>query len=148
MEQKITLEEANLKMQEIAKIKKILLDKEVIRSEKLLSDYVEWFVSKLLNLTLAENNVQKDWDAKDEFGQLYQIKLRTGKPENSSGFNHTIGDFHFLIVVFVNPHNYEILEIYKIPMSVVKKFLGKKSDFRWKKESKNHEEVEKIYTSN
>ena len=130
---KIALDCMNL----IAKARDILSEIGYVRnakngepSKKIFSEYVEGLICDMLNLKRAKNINQKGYDAIDpKTKKKFQIKDTTQSAPH-------IGDkieFDYLIIVKLNRENFSIRQIAIFPKDIVKKSIGKKKDFRFKK---------------
>ncbi len=127
-----------------------LKELKILRTERnLQGDYAEWIVAELLNLKIAENTVQKGYDAVDKEGHTYQIKSRIviGLTKNTSfdmpDINHR---FDFLIGVFFS-HSLEVLQVIRVPYEVVAEMCNENRDnfrFRWNKTTMVDPRVERL----
>lgn len=107
---------------------KELRQRGVIRSENNpVGDYGEYLVAKKLRLQLVENSTAH-FDAIDpKTGLKYQIKSRRSTAlhnrERNLGVIRSLNkaDFDFVVAVLFDDY-FRVIEIYKIPKSVVKKF--------------------------
>jgi hypothetical protein len=121
-----------------------LKELKILRSKRnFQGEYAEWIVSNLESpkLKLAQNCVQKGFDAYDSNQKRYQIKSR----EVKSIFSNTSFDgldsrdsFDYLICVFFD-ENYRVLDILIIPEKIVfskrENIDDNKFRFRWTKDS-------------
>ena len=90
-------------MKQIAIATRKLRQLGVARTERPISDYVEWVVSEKLGLRLNSNPIEQGFDAVDTDGKRYQIKSRMiPKRSGNTGFdnieshNLTISSVHSL----------------------------------------------------
>jgi hypothetical protein len=141
MENINNFEKAQRLINDIAKIKKKLSWLEYNKSLKILSDFVECYARDRFNLRL-KNAV--GYDGVDTIGNKYQVKytiLRGTSKKGRKKFSNALGNikpdkFDFLVAVILDK-NYSIVEVFRIPHSVVcqKGYLSEKNSFR----------IEKIY---
>lgn len=109
----------------------------VIRTDgSVVGNYGEWLVAKKYNLKLVNNSVNKGFDGVDNQGKKYQIKTRLVENTSSStSFDFKkLGEFDYLIIVFLNKINFKQISSIKIPRDFVIKNAVKNSDsirFRW-----------------
>ncbi len=90
-----------------------------------VSDYAEWLVAKKMDLKLVSNS-NSGYDAKDVYGNRFQIKSRRLSPKKNSRQLSVIrklnsNEFDYLIGVVFNK-DFTVEEAYKIPRSVIGKF--------------------------
>ena len=136
-------------MKQIAIATRKLRQLGVARTERPISDYVEWVVSEKLGLRLNSNPIEQGFDAVDTDGKRYQIKSRMiPKRSGNTGFdNIEPHDFDYLICTFVDPATYQIHSAYKVPRSVVLKHTvqyAKRKSFRWERVSRTDPEIAKV----
>lgn len=121
----------------------------ILRSGRLIqADYSEWLVSKILNIQLSENPVEKSFDAVDENGKKFQIKSRIVKnlDDNTSFDFQRFGKFDYLVSVFFTPR-YDLVGLLKVPISAVKALSNKNKrrySFRINQKILSDERVEKL----
>jgi len=123
----------------------------ILRSERdLQGDYAEWVVAKFLGLSLADNTIQKGYDALDLEGRTYQVKGRISnrnKYRASWNFTDISHEFDFLICIFFDK-NLEVTGILKVPRDVVIEHIVQNKRnfrFRWNIKTDSDARVEKIY---
>lgn len=140
----IPSKEVDLAIKNYLKAKEKLKQLNILRSDRnLAGEYAEWILLNAKNpkLTLAENTVQKGFDAYDDNQKTYQIKSRqvkTLQSNTSFDIKDINNPFDFLICVFFDK-NLDVLDILIIPRELV---LNQKKDldtnsfrFRWTKSS-------------
>ena len=124
----------------------------ILRTERSLqSDYAEWLVAQMLDLDLAENTVQKGFDAIDKEGKTYQIKSRifkNGRRHQSSwDINNIDFRFDYLICVFFSS-NLDLLGVIKVAYDDVKE-MGNQTKttfrFRWNRKTADDPKIKKLY---
>jgi len=110
---------------------------DIVRSERSLqSDYAEWIASKLFNLELSKNRVQKSWDGTDKIGKQYQVKSRLVQSLNdSTSFDFRTNEFAFdtMIGVFFSP-TFDVIAVIEVPGEMVRteSYMNKSRwSFRW-----------------
>ena len=129
-------------MKQIAKCRDKLQDMGYMRKlkteepgKKIFSEYIEGYICDTLNLKRAKKINQKVYDARHrQTGKKFQIKETTLSAA-------TVGDkprFDYLVTVKLNKEDFSIREIGIFPKYIVKKNLGKKKDFRFKKSLKKY----------
>lgn len=116
----------------------------IVRTKRgIEGDYAEWAVAEKLKLELAENPVQKGFDAIDNDGKRYQIKSRLEDKNTSFDIKDIHSEsarFDYLICVFLTPKNLEIARLIKLPYNfVVDNVNSNKSSFRfrWNKDTQS-----------
>jgi len=121
----------------------------ILRSGRLIqADYSEWLVSKILNIQLSDNPVEKSFDAIDEYGEKYQIKSRIVKTldDNTSFDFQRFGKFDYLVSVFFS-QSYDLIGLLKVPISAVKELSNKtkrRYSFRINNKTLSDERVERL----
>lgn len=141
--------QAKIHIQYILRATKELERLGVLRSKRILqADYSEWLVSKMFDLELSDNPVEKSFDAKDKQGKKYQIKCRiVNNLESNTSFDFKkIGKFDYLIAVFFN-NEFELIGLLKVEFEVVKELANKnrqRFSFRINKKNLKDSRVEKI----
>jgi hypothetical protein len=106
----------------------------VLRSDRdAACDFAEWWAAKRCGLKLVTNTVNADYDAEDRCGQKYQIKSRrvTDVDQATSFDFHKVGEFDFLVAVFLARPTLEPLAVYCLPRTFVKAHLSNNLRFRW-----------------
>jgi len=102
-------------------ILKQLRDAGVIRNNKLVGEYGEYFVAKKLDLKLAKSGT-KGYDAIDSAGKKYEIKTRKempySKPNNFQVQKTQLQSADFLIYVEFD-NDWNLSKLLKIPTSKV-----------------------------
>jgi hypothetical protein len=126
----------------------------ILRSDRTLQgDYAEWLVAELMGLKLAENTVQKGYDAMDAEGNRYQVKSRlVSSLTEISSFNMKNADeeFDYLICVFFS-RDMDLLGVIQVAHEDVKRLghLNQNSfRFRWNKRVANDPRIKRVYWPN
>ncbi len=92
----------------------------VIRTSKVVSDYGEYVVCKLLNLNRSDSKVQKGFDAIDSDGVKYEIKARKETSWHTPNLfrvtKKQLETSDFIIYIEFDD-NWEIKKLLKIPSS-------------------------------
>lgn len=115
------------------RIPEVLRERGVCRTRNVVSDVAERLVADKLGLTLAGNST-RSYDASDSCGLSYQIKARLHNEWNTSrqlGDIHCLTDerpFDYLIAVFFSDGFPAAQCGYKIPLSIVRRFVRKKGN--------------------
>jgi len=143
--------EAQKAIQQHIEAKSKLKNLKVLRSDRnVQSDFAEWIASRILDLRLSQNPVEKSFDATDSHSKKYQIKARVTsslEAPTSFDFRKRPRGFDFLISIFFDGQ-YGVLGIAKIPCSVVIE-LGSQTksrfSFRWNKRTRNDPRVEWVF---
>ena len=112
------------------------------------ADYSEWLASKILNIRLSDNPVEKSFDAIDEYGKKYQIKSRIVKSldDNTSFDFQRFGKFDYLVSVFFS-QSYDLIGLLKVPISAVNDLSNKtkrRYSFRINNKTLSDERVERL----
>ncbi len=150
----ISIEEVESLAKELHTTVKKLKENKVVRSEKHLSDIVEWVVAKRLKLELAPTKNQEGYDAYDSDGKKYQIKYRSDDENKNTGFDHLknsdgkLDGFDFLLCAFLDKDSFKVKSIYKVPIEIVKLYVKefkRTNSFRWDKKSRNDSRILKVY---
>lgn len=123
----------------------------VLRSDRTLqSDYAEWLISKMYNLSLSDNPVEAGFDAKDSVGKRYQIKCRVVKSfeQNTSfDFKELNNGFDYFLGVFFTS-KFELIAVIKVKYKFVKE-LGTQNkgriSFRWNSISYKDSRIERLF---
>lgn len=125
---------------QMAKLNNQLIELGVLQSgDQISSDYAKWFCSVKFGLELGEKN-KLGYDAFSKFGNRIQIKSRLGSDiDFKTMFEIQEDAFDYLLIVFLNKTTWMIDSIYKVPQSIVTKFLNndKNKQFEWKRESRS-----------
>jgi hypothetical protein len=135
------LDEAKSLILQMAELKNRLRDLGVIRSEgEITVGYAEWFCSKKFDLELCSGG-EVGYDALSKHGERVVIRSRVG---SDIDFTVTfdgigLGEFDYLLVVFVDERSWMIDAVYRVSMDVVEEFLGADPArrFMWKRESRS-----------
>jgi len=113
-------------IQEHIAIKQMLFDLDVIRSERFIGEFGEWFAENLFGAIRAKSTSQIGWDLIDDNGQKYQVKTHAkGKNNNArwTNWSYSKSDFDVLILLIFS-NRLEIKEIYKIPYEIAFKRIN------------------------
>jgi len=125
---------------QMAKLNNQLIELGVLQSgDQISSDYAKWFCSVRFDFELVEKN-KLGYDAFSKFGNRIQIKSRLGSDiDFETRFEIQDDAFDYLLIVFLNKTTWMIDSIYKVPKSIVTKFLNndKNKEFEWKRESRS-----------
>ena len=65
-----------IEIKKFGRIYNKLIQKNIIKSKRVVGDLGEYYASKQLNLNLNSNNSEKGYDAVDKNGETYEIKTR------------------------------------------------------------------------
>jgi hypothetical protein len=97
------------------------------------ADFAEWWAARECGLQLVSNTVNKGYDAFDEEGRTYQVKSRRVKNVNEpTSFDFKdVGEFDFLVIVFLVRNCCRPLSLYRLPRRYVLDHLSKNRRFRW-----------------
>lgn len=141
MAEEISLDEAENLVLQIAELKNRLKELGVIRGDgKITAGYAEWFCSKKFDLELCSGG-ELGYDALSKHGERVQIKSRIG---SDTDFTVTfdgirLGEFDYLLVVFVNEKSWMIDAVYKVSHDVVAEFVSADPArrFRWRRRSRS-----------
>ena len=82
------------------------------------SEVGEYLASKLFNLTRAEGNINKGFDARDSRNERVQIKSRVYHSDNERTGYFLNFDFDYAILVLLSD-DYEVTEIHKASRKVI-----------------------------
>lgn len=126
----------------IAKGLKTLKAKGVIRTKNLVGDLGEYYCKEFFNLKL-EKVVKEGFDARDQDGNLVEIKTRR-MPNPHSKVIFRSFKFDYCLFVELNEF-FEPIQILKIEIAELKKFLDKKADRTTVSKIRNKMKTEKIY---
>jgi hypothetical protein len=122
-------------IRQFVEAKQQLKNLDVLRSERTIGEFGEWFVEQIINGKRAATTSQSDWDI-EAGGLLYQIKTHAKGPNNKARWTelkHTISGFDFLVIV-VFSHDLYLKEYYQIPYNIVLARMirsGKSSLVKW-----------------
>ena len=111
----------------------------IVRSDSSVAgNYGEWLAARKYRLKLVNNLVNKSFDATDRLGKKYQIKTRLVKDINSpTSFDFKkMGQFDYLVMVFLNKISFEPMFIKLVPKDFVARHVAKNASrlsFRWNK---------------
>lgn len=111
-------------LKEYTKTIEKLREAKIVKTNRIVADYGEYVASKILNLKLAENPSNKNYDATGEDGKKYQIKTRKGtawnpKPTIFSGKNANSKEIDFFIYVGFD-NDWELVDLLLIPTEHIK----------------------------
>ncbi len=125
---------------QMAKLYNQLTELGVLQSgDQISSEYAKWFCSVKFGLELGEKN-KLGYNAFSKFGNRIKIKSRLISDINfETRFEIQEDAFDYLLIVFLNETTWMIDSIYKVPKSIVTKFLNndKSKEFEWKRESRS-----------
>lgn len=138
------------KITELAEVKKLILQMASLKnqlqelgvvknSEKILSDYAEWFCSVKFGLELCNTN-KIGYDALSKFGKKILIKSKVGSDiDFEIDFEIQLGVFDYLFIVFIDETTWIIDSVYRVSYDIVTKFLNTDLDkkFEWRRESRS-----------
>lgn len=92
----------------------------IIRSQRVVSDFGEWFASKLLSMQLCSSRTQRGWDLEIP-GKRVQVKTHA-KAEGNRARRTTLRknalDFDELAVVILS-NTYRVRTVYLVPRGAV-----------------------------
>lgn len=95
---------------------------DVIRSERFIGEFGEWFAEEFTGAKRAKSTSQSGWDLIDRNGIKFQVKTHAKGENNTARWTNWSYDnkvFDFLIIlIFTN--KLELKEIYKVPFEATK----------------------------
>jgi len=110
----------------IAESLKSLKEDGIIRTKNLVGDLGEYYCQELFSITLNDSTVETGYDGYDTSGKKVEIKTRR-QPNNKAKVIFRSFDFHYCLYVELNEY-FEPIEILKISVSELLKYLDKKGD--------------------